>query len=132
MTISVNVYDESSPGQRVGPLALDFLTEHVTARELIRDYVYQEVTEHNARQPRQPRAWRVEPTAAERALNGARPTPGGRLDWQAQYERALRAFERNGFLLLVDNRQILNLDEEIELRAGAEVVFLKLMPLVGG
>jgi hypothetical protein len=132
MPITVNVFDETSAGHRVGPQELDFLTERVTARELLRDYVYQEVVEHNARQRSQTQPALVEPSALERLLNGARPAQPQLLDWQAQYTRALRAFERNGFLLLVDDRQILELDEEIELRAGAEVVFLKLVPLMGG
>lgn len=41
-------------------------------------------------------------------------------------------FERNGFLVLVDGRQVSELDERIELRADSEVEFVKLVPLVGG
>ncbi len=49
MVTSVTVRDETL-GEITGELTLEFLTERVTARELIRCRVYQEVTEYNARQ----------------------------------------------------------------------------------
>ncbi|MGG8410408.1 hypothetical protein ACM614_29565 [Streptomyces sp. 12297] len=39
---------------------------------------------------------------------------------------ALSAFRRSGFLVLVGNRRVRDLDEEIDLRSGTEVTFLKL------
>jgi hypothetical protein len=129
---TISVHDETSSGDRLATSVLELLTERVSARELIRSRVYQEVSEHNARLADGPTAAPgVEPTALERLLNGARPLRE-RLDWQAEYARALRAFERNGFLLLVDDRQLLDLDDEVELRPGAEVIFLRLVPLIGG
>ena len=44
----------------------------------------------------------------------------------------VEAFGRNGFVVLVDDRQVEELDEDIELALGTEVTFLKLVPLVGG
>jgi len=46
---SVTVRDETL-GEITGELTLGFLTERVTARELIRSRVYQKVSEYNARQ----------------------------------------------------------------------------------
>ncbi|MER7591051.1 hypothetical protein ABTW72_26295 [Micromonospora sp. NPDC127501] len=45
---------------------------------------------------------------------------------------ALDAFRRNGFVVLVDDRQVTALDEKVRLHAGSRVTFLKLVPLVGG
>jgi len=128
---TVTVFDETSSGARNGALTLEFLTERVSARELIRSRVYQEVTEYNARQTGFFNGL-VQPSDAERTLNGFRLQPRRRIDWQQQYAKAIQAFEGNGFLLLVGDRQLLELDEEIELRAGTEVSFLRLVPLVGG
>ena len=128
---TVIVFDETSIGARNGALTLEFLTERVSARELIRSRVYQEVTEYNARQTGFFNGL-VQPSDAERTLNGFRLQPRRRIDWQQQYAKAIPAFEGNGFLLLVGDRQLLELDEEIELRAGTEVSFLRLVPLVGG
>jgi hypothetical protein len=74
----------------------------------------------------------VQPTEAERVLNGYRLRERRKIDWQAQYEKAVKAFQGNGFLILVDERQLTELNEEIELRADSEISFLKLVPLVGG
>jgi hypothetical protein len=131
MATTVIVRDETTSGERTGELTLEFLTERVTAREIIRSRVYQEVTEYNARQPEHFRGL-VQPSDAERVLNGYRLKERRRIDWQAQYERALAAFARNGFLLLAGDRQLLDLDEEVVLRHDTEVTFLKLVPLVGG
>lgn len=58
------------------------------------------------------------------------------LNMQSQTERniahAITAFRNNGFILLVDDRQVNDLDEEVELNRQSVVTFLRLTPLVGG
>ena len=127
----VNVIDEATSGEKTNAMTLDFLTEEVTVREVIRSRVYQEVTEHNARQAigRPPL---VSLTRSERDLNGVKTGSGKRLDWEQQFETAIQAFEGNGFLLFAGGRQLLDLDEKIELRHDTDVTFLRLVPLVGG
>jgi hypothetical protein len=131
MATTITVRDETTSGSETNELTLEFLDERITVRELIRSRVYQEVTEYNAATPGYFRGL-VQPTDAERVLNGYRLRSRRKLDWEEQYRRALKAFEGNGFLILVDNRQLEHLDEEIELRHDAQVTFLKLVPLVGG
>ncbi|MFC6682497.1 hypothetical protein ACFQE7_42315 [Nonomuraea ferruginea] len=74
----------------------------------------------------------VKPTDAETELNGYRMRTARRLDWERQADAAEAAFARNGFLLLVGDRQIEDLDEEIALTTDPVVSFVKLVPLVGG
>jgi hypothetical protein len=47
-------------------------------------------------------------------------------------ETALRAFSANRFFLLVDRRQIVDLDAPFPLTPKSTVVFLRLTPLKGG
>jgi hypothetical protein len=47
-------------------------------------------------------------------------------------ETALRAFSANRFFLLVDGRQIVDLDAPFPLTPKSTVVFLRLTPLKGG
>jgi hypothetical protein len=47
-------------------------------------------------------------------------------------ETALRAFSANRFFLLVDRRQIVDLDAPFPLTPKSSVVFLRLTPLKGG
>ena len=74
----------------------------------------------------------VEPTNAERVLNGYKLKPKRKIDWQEQFKRATEAFERNGFFVLVGDKQAETLDQEFEVKVNTEVSFVRLMPLVGG
>ena len=110
---------------------VDFLEERITVRELIRGRVYQEVKDYNAKKPEYFRGL-VEPSDAERTLNGLRLPKKKVVDWKKQYDLAIESFKQNGFIVLIDDKQAEGLDEEIELGAGTHVSFLKLVPLVGG
>lgn len=127
---TITIVDESIVGEKHA-WSLDFLDEIVSLRELIRQRIYQEVTEYNARLTGHFRGL-VQPTQAERTLNGFRLPSKNRLDWQAQYEKAIDAFTRRGYLVLVNDMQVADLDASIELQADTEVTFFKLVPLVGG
>lgn len=105
--------------------------ETITVRELIRTRVFQEVEEFNRRQPAVFRML-VQPGEAEQTLNGFKFPKPRQVDPQAQYQKAIQAFETNGFLVLVDDRQVETLEDEIALRPETQVSFLKLVPLVGG
>lgn len=105
--------------------------EVVTARELIRERLRQEVEAYNSRRPEYFRGL-VQPTDAERTLNGFKLREPRALDWEEQYEKAVEAFGRNGFILLVDDRQVEDIDAVIQLKPQTTVTFLKLVPLVGG
>ena len=131
MATLVTVFDETTSGERTNSLTLEFLTARVTARELIRRRVYEEVQEYNLSTPEYFRGL-VQPTEAEKVLNGYKLRERRKIDWEEQYAHAVEAFERNGFFMLVDDRQVERLDEEIELKVATEVSFIKLVPLVGG
>jgi hypothetical protein len=98
---------------------------------LIRARVYEEVRAYNLRQPEYFRGL-VQPTDAERTLNGFKVRQRRRIDPEKQFEKAIGLFYRNGFLILVDDRQVEELEEEIQIRQNTTVTFLKLIPLVGG
>ena len=128
---TVTLRDESPGGAPTEALTLDFLDERVTARELIRARVYQEVAEFNAARSPVFRGL-VQPRDSQRTREGYALRSRRALDWEEQFARALEAFECNGFILLADDRQIESLDEEVLLRHDSAVTFLRLMPLVGG
>jgi hypothetical protein len=49
-----------------------------------------------------------------------------------QAEVACAAFAGNGFVMIVGERQVEDLDEVIDLRWTPSVAFIRLVPLVGG
>lgn len=112
-------------------LVLNFPQTLVTPREIIRERVYTEVEAHNEKRSDVFRGF-VQPEGAEKILNGFKMREWKKIDPQQQYTRAVEAFERNGFVMLVDGIQIETLDEQIEIEPAMEVTFLKLVPLVGG
>lgn len=105
--------------------------EKISVRELIRQRVTQEVQEFNTSQPAVFRML-VQPSHAERTLNGFKFQKPRFVDPVEQYEKAIEAFEGNGFIVLVDDYQVQNLEDEIALHPETSVTFLKLVPLVGG
>lgn len=131
MPATLTVHDETASGQKTNTFTLDCLTERMTVRELIRARIYQEVQDYNQKQPEYFRGL-VEPTNAERVLNGYKLKAKRKIDWQEQYHRALDAFGRNGFFVLVGDKQAESLDQEFEVKVDTEVSFVKLVPLVGG
>ncbi len=132
MPVTLQIRDETATGQTTHELTLDLLTERLTVRELIRSRVYQEVKDHNVEAHRATFTGLVQPTDAEQTLNGFKLRQPRQLDWKKQFDAALHAFARNGFLILVDDRQVEGLDEELVVAPDTQVSFVKLVPLVGG
>ena len=130
--VSVTVKDETTAGETLASLQLQLEAERVTVRELIRARVHQEVRDHNAHRQAQVFRGLVQPTETERELNGYRMRTPRRIDPEKQTEAALTAFRRGHVLLLVGDRQVTELDDEVVLTPGTDVSFLKLVPLVGG
>lgn len=129
--VTVTFVDETTAGERGTAWHLEIFEERLTLREIIRRRVFQEVAEHNAAGAEVFRGL-IQPGDTERALNGPQPKTHRRVDAEKQFARAVEAFSRNGFVVLVDERQVEELDTELQLGRDTEVTFLKLVPLVGG
>ena len=117
MSITLTVRDETTSGGILNEFVLELLTEHITVRELIRSRVYQEVHDYNRLQPQVYRGL-IEPTDAEKTLNGYELRTARTIDWKKQYDKAIAAFEGNGIVILVGDKQVESLEEEIVVRPG--------------
>ena len=131
MPATLTIHDETTSGQKTNSFTLECLTERMTVRELIRARIYQEVQDYNLKEPEYFRGL-VQPTEAERVMNGYKLRAKRKIDWQEQYQRAIEAFDRNGFFVLVGDKQAESLDQEFDVEVDTEVSFVRLMPLVGG
>lgn len=107
------------------------LSENVTLRELIRTRIREEVAIANLARS-QPHRLLVQPSEAEVTANGFVMRARRLIDWEAQAGIAEQAFAENGFFVIVDGRQVDDLDEPVMLSADSVVRFLRLTPLVGG
>jgi hypothetical protein len=131
MTLKIRDETTLSIGGDESGFLLEVPEERITVQDLIRARVYREVHEYNLDQPEYFHGL-IQPSDAERSLNGFKMRRRRRIDPDKQFELAKRAFYTNGFILLVDDRQVDELDEEIEIRPDTTVTFLKLVPLLGG
>ncbi|MGW7817851.1 hypothetical protein ACWGLF_06875 [Streptomyces puniciscabiei] len=128
---TVTFRDETATGKPVAAWEVAGLPDRMTVRELIRLRVQEEVARHNAR-PGDRFDGLVRPADAEVELNGHRLREPRRIDGERQAEIAERAFLANGFFVLTGERQVEDLDEVVDLTVDPDLVFIKLVALVGG
>ena len=131
MPTTLTICDESATGETLLEITLIVSAERITARDLIRQRVAHEVNEYNRRQPETFRGL-VQPTDSERTLNGYRLKQPRTIDADSQVAKAIAGFSGNQIIMLVDDRQVESLDEEIIVGPDTRVSFLRLTPLVGG
>ncbi len=127
----VQLFDQTLTGAQSAVWELTWNDSSISARDLIASRVEEEVARHNARLS-DTFFGLVQPDESERLLNGFRLKTPRRIDPKVQIERALKAFESNGFFLLVNDRQIESLDELISIELETRVAFVKLVALQGG
>jgi hypothetical protein len=130
VAVTLTVRDQTG-ARRTAELTLPEIPDRISLRDLIRTRVREEVALVNAAPEREFRTL-VQPTDSEVSLNGYRLRRPKIVDWQRQAAIAEDAFAGSGFFVLVDGRQVEDLDEELELTADSDVRFVKLVPLVGG
>jgi hypothetical protein len=129
MLLILPLLDETATGESRSAGTLQFDKASPTLREIIWLRVQQEVARFNAAKYEVFHGL-IQPEESERILNGVRTRPV--LDEQQQFAKAIAAFKGNGFLVLLDDRQILELDETLHLTPQSRITFLRLLPLVGG
>jgi hypothetical protein len=129
--MTIRIFDAPLHGERnpAGGILLD--SGPATLRDLIRGRLRQEVERYNQALPETFQGL-VQPEESEQILNGFRMKTRRPLDWDAQCRRAWSSFEKNGFLVLVDGKQVMELDSRLDLHENSEIDFIKLVPLVGG
>ncbi|GLZ79794.1 hypothetical protein Afil01_46010 [Actinorhabdospora filicis] len=128
---TVTFRDETMTGKPIAEFSVPDLPSTIALRDLIRLRVREEVARHNAA-PTELYQGLVRPTDAETALNGFRLPKARTLDWEKQAAIALDAFGRNGFIVLVGERQVDDPGALIDLDRDPAISFVKLVPLVGG
>jgi hypothetical protein len=129
MSLALKIIDQT-PGLHP-PIVreLRLASERTTLRELLARRIEEEVVALNAGSDMMKPL--VVPTEKERSLNGWSSKPRV-IDAGRQLAAAIEAFERTRILVVVDDRQVLDLDQPLIVTSDTEVRFIKLVPLVGG
>lgn len=131
MPSTLTVFDESARGERTNRVRLKLASERLTLRELITRRVQSEVERFNLQRPVNFKAL-VQPADAQETPNGFRLLQHRDLDSQKQVDEAIKAFENNAFFVLVDQKDIKDLDQELAVTDTVDIAFVKVMPVVGG
>ena len=131
--ISVTIMDQSGAGKVAATVTLDGVDSRITLRDLIRIRVREEVARYNVKSASTDVfQGLVMPDGAEPTPTGFRMSKPRRVDWEQQADKALEAFGRNGFFVLVADRQVTDPDETLDLTPDTDIRFIRLVQLVGG
>jgi len=128
---TLTIEDRTATGKTVGSITMPNMPDRITLRELIRLRVREEVARHNL-SPQSHFAGFVQPDDAKPEQGGFRLRQPRRLDWERQADVAIDSFGRNGFFVMVNGKQVMDLDTELHLTGTLDVGFIKLTQLVGG
>lgn len=131
MNVSLKIKDETSDGHVISESVVHFPAERITVKELIEVRVTQEVEIYNKTRSGE-FSGLVQPCESEAILNGYRLVSGQVVDVEKQRQTAIQSFQSNSFFLLVNDKQLTELDDVILITPKTVVGFLKLVPLVGG
>ena len=129
--VALKITDETFTGQTLAEVDITLDSAEARVRHLIACRVRAEVLKYNNKKPAYFNGL-VQPTEAEKALNGYKLKSGRQINAEQQIEVALKAFEENGFFMFVDDQQAESLDQLITVTPQTRVSFVRLTPLVGG
>src|SRR5687767_7557363 len=130
MAVTVSIQD--TLGTKVSnQIDVQFDSDVVTVKDIIQARVEQEVADYNQKQPEYFKGL-VQPTDAEKTLNGYKLKTRKPIDAEKQVYIALDAFTKSAYFVLVNNKQVESLEQEVQIAASSSIKFVKLTPLVGG
>ena len=127
----LTITDETFTGKVLNELTIEFDTDLVSVKDIITMRVEKEVERYNQKLPEYFNGL-VEPTDAEKTLNGYKLMANKIIDAEKQVYIALNAFQKNGYFVLIDNMQCEELEQKITIKQNTTISFIKLTPLVGG
>lgn len=123
MSLNVTVHDETSTGSILNLLKITLHQNQLSAKELIRIRVYQEVQNYNTKRTRCYRGL-VQPEGSEPVINGYRMKRRYKLNPERIFKNALRSFEQKGFSILVNEHPVNDPNQEIEIGTETRLSFL--------
>jgi hypothetical protein len=115
-------------------LTFDEKLDSVPLRDIIREKVILEIRNYNSKQREDyGLEYRSLETISNRIKNGAINIKRTKIkNEDKEIMKALQAFENGEFKVFLDKQQIDTLDEMISTDLDSDLVFLRLIPLVGG
>jgi len=129
--MKLQIKDETAIGNILNQIELEVENEIISVKDLITLRVEADVNTYNQKKEEYFHGL-VRPSRAERTLNGFKMRERREIDSEKQVYIALDAFLKNGYFVIVNNRQVETLEEELLIADNMDVSFIQLTPLVGG
>ncbi len=128
---TVLIKDQTFGGDSTNQISLQFEDDLITVKDLIISRVRKEVEICN-KQATTPYFGLVIPDRVEKVLNKQSKLQKKAIDFEKQSYIALDAFIKNQFFVIINDKQVENLEDTVNLSTVKEVEFIKITPLVGG
>ena len=128
----LRVRDETMMGKLIYEFDLPLPKKQLSVRDIIRERVKQEIEQYQHQRKNNGYSL-VEVSSVEKILNKYGIKETHKMDIEKQLDIAFRAFDNNGYFIIINDvqvetlEQIINLDDE-----NLSVSFIKLVALVGG
>ncbi|MBD2092288.1 hypothetical protein H6F67_20785 [Microcoleus sp. FACHB-1515] len=137
LTVSGKVMGKSQPIFTDWELALPQAENSLTLRNLLTQIVCAEVAEFEARQRQRRLLQMLTPAEIRLGVEQGKIDLGGsdlaqEVDIEQAIDTALQAFEDGLYFVFIDDEQQENLDEFVTLQPNSQLLFLRLVALVGG
>lgn len=129
--MTITITDESLTGDILNSIQIAIQNEISTVKDVITARVASEVNAYNNKLPEYFKGL-IRPTDSEKTLNGFKLKNRKKIDIEAQTFIAFDAFQKNGYLVLIDDQQAETLEQEVLITSTTTISFVKLTPLVGG
>jgi hypothetical protein len=129
--MKILIKDDTISGETNNLFEIETNEQKATVKELIKMRIFEEIGSYNEKLPEYFKSL-VQPTEAQVTLNGYRLIEKRAIDPEKQYYLALDAFNKNGYFLIINDKQVESLEQEIEIQENMELQFIKLTQLVGG
>jgi len=127
----MTIHDEDLRGNRYHTIRLPNEENSMSVESLIRLRVESEVKRFNMQRPVCFFSL-VQPEDVEITVRGYRLRKHRMIDWKAQCDIAVEAFNKNSFLISSNGVDYQSLDDVVEIGDRAEISFIKFMEIVGG
>ncbi len=128
---TITIKDRTFGGGSINEIDLRLESEEITVKDLIISRVKREVEIYNSEMD-VAYSGLVVPNKIEELLNRKKSGSRRKVDFEKQSYQALAGFQNNQFFVIINDKQVDDLEQRIDVLSIKEVEFIKLTPLVGG
>jgi len=125
------IHDEDVRGNRSHTIRVINESNTLTVRGIIELRIENEISRFNLQRPVCFFSF-VQPNDSEITPRGYRLREHRKIDWQAQFQAAVEAFEKKSFIINANGKDVVSLDEVVNIDDNTEIVMIRFMEIVAG